>query len=638
MRKEFLPLSPPFIGEEEIAEVVDTLRSDWITTGPKVMRFEQEFAAAVGAPAALALSSCTAALHLALISLGIGPGDAVLTTPMTFCSGVHVIEQVGARPILVDVDPDTLNVDPANVRAAVEKWSASRNRPHRLRAILPVHLYGHPCEMDSLLEIAQDHRLAIIEDAAHALPASYRGKTIGSKASSTSVPVITCFSFYATKNLTTAEGGMLTGSPETVEEARTWSLHGMNCDAWKRYGAGKSWYYEVTHPGFKYNMTDLQAAIGLHQLAKLSRFRARRAEIARRYNAAFSQCDQLQIPVKRNDVEHAWHLYVIRLKLDRLNISRNQFIEELSARKIGSSVHFIPIHLHPYYRDKYGYHAQDFPVALREYQRIVSLPLHPRMNDRDVDDVIEAVLDIAHKHSVHFTRPPEIQVELPNAECPMTRPETRVEFQELANVKLIAHSIVHRAFDVTCATAGLLLLSPLFMIIAAAIKWDDSGPVFFFQSRVGKNLQKFRLLKFRSMVVNSGGGSYLTAPEDARITRVGRILRKYKLDELPQLFNVLVGEMQLVGARPEVERYVECFSAEYKVLLQDRPGITDLATLTFRHEDEMFEAGPIEKQYLSQILPRKLKMSLQYSEARTFRSDLVIIIRTVFGIESPAGN
>jgi len=279
MRKDFLPLSPPCISDEEIAEVVDTLRSDWITTGPKVKRFEHEFAPAVNAPAALALSSCTAALHLALISLGIGPGDAVLTTAMTFCSGVHVIEQVGARPILIDVEPDTLNIDPARVKEAIETWSAGPNRAYQLQAILPVHLYGHACEMNSLLEIAQKHRLAIIEDAAHALPANYRGRTIGSHAAFASVPVMTCFSFYATKNLTTAEGGMLTGSPEILEEARIWSLHGMNRDAWKRYGAGNSWFYEVTRPGFKYNMTDLQAAIGLHQLAKLSRFRARRAAI-----------------------------------------------------------------------------------------------------------------------------------------------------------------------------------------------------------------------------------------------------------------------------------------------------------------------------------------------------------------------
>lgn len=412
MRNTFLPFSPPLIGEEEVAEVIDTLRSDWITTGPKVRRFEEEFAAFIGAPAALALNSCTAALHVALATLGIGPGDAVITTPMTFCSSVHVIEHVGARPILVDVEADTLNIDASLIREKVEKEIREKGNKGkgnkgeevggRIKAILPVHLYGHPCDMDALIEIAQEHDLAIIEDAAHALPAKYKGRTVGALDVNTlersTLNVLTCFSFYATKNLTTAEGGMLTGSPEFIEEARIWSLHGMSRDAWKRYSAEGSWYYEVIRPGFKYNMTDIQAAIGLHQLRKLPQFQARRREIVRRYNEAFSQFEELQIPTERPEVEHAWHLYVLRLNVERLNVSRNQFIEELKRRNIGTSVHFIPIHLHPYYRDKYGYKPEDLPVAYREYQRIVSLPLYPRMSDRDVEDVIEAVCEIVEKY------------------------------------------------------------------------------------------------------------------------------------------------------------------------------------------------------------------------------------------------
>jgi len=385
MRDTFLPFSPPFIGDEEIAEVVDTLRSDWITTGPKVRRFEEEFAAFIGAPAALALHSGTAALHVALAALGIGPGDAVITTPMTFCSCVHVIEHVGARPVLVDVEPDTLNIDPGGIAKALD------SSPFNIRAILPVHLYGHPCDMDAIGEIARRHDLAIIEDAAHALPARYRGRRIGSPPEIRDLRGVTCFSFYATKNLTTAEGGMLTGPPDLVEEARIWSLHGMSRDAWRRYSAEGSWYYEVIRPGFKYNMTDIQAALGLHQLRKLPQFQARRREIVQRYNEAFSRFEELQTPVERPEVEHAWHLYVLRLNLERLKISRNQFIEELKARNIGTSVHFIPVHLHPYYRDRYGYKPEDFPVAYREYQRIVSLPLYPRMSDQDVQDVIDAV-------------------------------------------------------------------------------------------------------------------------------------------------------------------------------------------------------------------------------------------------------
>jgi dTDP-4-amino-4,6-dideoxygalactose transaminase len=436
MRDTFLAFSPPLIGEEEIAEVVDTLRSDWITTGPKVRRFEEEFAGYIGAHSALALNSCTAAMHVALATLGIGPGDAVITTPMTFCSSVHVIEHVGARPILVDVEADTLNIDPARIEEAIEQGSRGAGEQGRVKAILPVHLYGHPCEMDGIVDIARRHNLAVVEDAAHALPAKYKGQYIGSSPNLPSAtgnrqspngnrksqignlkseirnpqseipipqsairnPQFTCFSFYATKNLTTAEGGMLTGSPDFIDEARIWSLHGMSRDAWKRYSAEGSWYYEVIRPGFKYNMTDIQAAIGLHQLRKLPQFQARRREIVRRYNEAFSQFEELQTPTERPEVEHAWHLYVLRLNVEPLNVARNQFIEELKARNIGTSVHFIPIHLHPYYRDKYGYKPEDFPVAYREYQRMVSLPLYPRMSDQDVEDVIEAVVDVVERY------------------------------------------------------------------------------------------------------------------------------------------------------------------------------------------------------------------------------------------------
>ena len=337
---------------------------------------------------------------------------------------------------------------------------------------------------------------------------------------------------------------------------------------------------------------------------------------------------------------------MLRLNLEHLNISRNEFIEKLDARRIAASVHFIPIHLHAYYRDKYGHQPHDFPVAHREYHRIISLPLHPGMNEQDVDDVIEAAIDIALKHSVRpapqrafpETHLPETQAAHTNGGLPSASTNALGNSGQLLKAKRTARSVVHRAFDTICTATGLVILSPLFLVIAAAISCEDGGPIFYSQSRVGKGLRKFRLLKFRSMVPNSAGGSALTAPDDPRITRVGRFLRKYKLDELPQLVNVVKGEMQLVGARPELESYVECFHAEYEVLLQDRPGITDLATLTFRNEDKMFQAGPLEEQYVAQILPRKLKLSLKYSQARTFLSDLEILIRTIFGLKSPAVN
>jgi dTDP-4-amino-4,6-dideoxygalactose transaminase len=379
MRKEFLNFSPPTIGEEEINEVADTLRSDWITTGPKTKQFETDFAAYVQAPGALALNSCTAALHTSLVVAGIGPGDEVIVTPLTFAATVNCIEHVGARPVLVDVETDTMNIDPLRAEQAITG---------RTRAMIPVHLAGHPADMDSLRELAEKHHLLVVEDAAHALPAMYKGRFIGSWDNPAA------FSFYASKNITTGEGGMLTGAASFLEDAKVVSLHGMSRDAWKRYEKGGSWYYEVVMPGFKYNMSDIQAAMGIWQLKKLEGFQRRRREIVAAYSAAFNGQDALEIPVERKDVESAWHLYILRLRSEALRINRDLFIKELAARNIGTSVHFIPIHVHPYYRDKYGFQPDDFPIAYGSYLRMLSLPVYPRMTASDVDDVIEAVLNV----------------------------------------------------------------------------------------------------------------------------------------------------------------------------------------------------------------------------------------------------
>jgi dTDP-4-amino-4,6-dideoxygalactose transaminase len=405
MRPTFLPFSPPSIGEDEINEVVDTLRSGWLTTGSKAKRFEDEFCAFLNADSALALNSCTGAVHVALATLSIGPGDSVITTPMSFCSSVHAIEHVGARPVFVDVERATLNLDPTKTREIIKRLVAERgtgkNGAGRVKAILPVHLYGHPCDMDDLVEIAQEFELAIVDDAAHSLPAKYRGSYIGSSQQPKNVPLLTCFSFYATKNLTTGEGGMLTGPQGLIDEARIWSLHGMTKDAWSR-GEGdnvddRSWHYEVIRPGFKYNLSDIQAAIGLHQLRKLPEFHSRRTNIARQYNQAFCGYEELEVPTPRPHVEHAWHLYVLQLNTDLLEISRDRFIQELKNRRIGASVHFTPVHLHPFYRDKYGYAAEDFPIALERYHTIVSLPIYPSMTDADVQDVIAAVSEVVEE-------------------------------------------------------------------------------------------------------------------------------------------------------------------------------------------------------------------------------------------------
>jgi len=391
MRSEFLPFAPPLIGEEEIEEVVRTLRGGWLTTGPRTSQFESEFAQYVGAPAALAVNSATSAMHVALAALGIGEGDAVVTTTMTFASTVHVIEHQRARPLLVDVEKDTLNIDPSQVEATIKRTPG-------VKAIMPVHLYGHPSEMDAIYDIARRHGLAVVEDAAHSLPARYHGRMIGTPPSGFDLPNLVAFSFYATKNLTTGEGGMLTGPAELLEDARMWSLHGMSRDAYKRYTAEGSWRYEVVLPGFKYNMPDIQAAIGLHQLKRLHSMQSRRMAIVAQYDEALGQLEELETPVARPGVDSAWHIYLLRLRPGRLKIDRAAFIEELRMRNVGASVHFIPVHLHPYYRDRYRLRPEDFPVAQSEFERMLSLPLSPAHTDQDVADVIEAVTDVVRQH------------------------------------------------------------------------------------------------------------------------------------------------------------------------------------------------------------------------------------------------
>jgi dTDP-4-amino-4,6-dideoxygalactose transaminase len=380
---DFIAFAPPALGPEEIREVVDTLQSPWITTGPKTQQFEAEFREAVRGEGALAMSSCTAALHSSLVALGIRDGDEVITTTMTFVATVNAIVHVGARPVLVDVEPDTQNIDPALVARAITP---------RTRAIIAVHYAGHPAELEALRLLASEHDLALIEDAAHALPAHYRGEMIGSG------PDPVAFSFYATKNMTTAEGGMLTGSPGLIERARVVALHGLSRDAWSRYDRSGSWRYDVSMPGYKYNMTDLQASLGLWQLRKLRGFHERRVEVAQQYTAAFEESDALQPPTARPHVGHAWHLYVLRLNLERLTIGRDAFIDELRARQVGASVHFIPVHQHSYYRDTLAVTDAQCPIAAREFQRMISLPIHPRLTDENVADVIAAVREIVELH------------------------------------------------------------------------------------------------------------------------------------------------------------------------------------------------------------------------------------------------
>jgi dTDP-4-amino-4,6-dideoxygalactose transaminase len=384
----FLPFALPEIGEEEIAEVVDTLRSGWVTTGPKARQFEQAFSAYLSSAAdnagdqmlqSIAVNSATAGLHLALEALGIGPGDEVITTTHTFTATAEVVRYLGADVKLVDIDPATMNIDPAAIEAAITP---------RTKAIMPVHYAGLSVDMDAIHAMAKKHGLKVVEDAAHALPTTYKKQLIGTLKSDAVV-----FSFYANKTMTTGEGGMLvTRDADLAARAKVMRLHGINRDAFDRFTAKvPSWYYEIVAPGFKYNLTDIAAALGLHQLKRITGFQTRREQIAARYDEALADLPLIlpPRPVHDGDV-HSWHLYVVRLS-DAARGTRDQVIESLFADGIGVSVHYIPLHLHPYWKDRYDLKPEQFPHSQKAYERMLTLPLYTRMTDADVERVIRAV-------------------------------------------------------------------------------------------------------------------------------------------------------------------------------------------------------------------------------------------------------
>ncbi len=383
VRPDFLVFGRPLIGEEEIAEVVDTLRSGWIGYGPKSIRFEEDFAAYVRAPHALSMNSATAALHLALIGAGVGRGDEVITTTLTFTATANVIAHVGAKPVFVDVDEKTQNIDVSRIEAAITP---------RTKAIVPVHMCGWPCDMNAIGEIARRHGLTVIEDAAHATETWYEGRKIGS------ISDYTAFSFYATKNMTTAEGGMLTMSENAAfDRIKALRLHGLDKDAWKRYSPGGFLPYETLEPGWKYNMTDVQASMGLHQLSRLEANLRVRQDIWRAYDEAFAGLDGLLTPQvhDKGQTRHGRHLYTLRVDAEAFGCDRMQFIRAISAENIGTGIHFVPLHLHRWHREHFGTKRGDFPVAEAIGDSTVSLPLSPAMTDDDTHDVIAAVKKIA---------------------------------------------------------------------------------------------------------------------------------------------------------------------------------------------------------------------------------------------------
>lgn len=627
----FLPFHVPLIEEDDMRAVREVMQSGWITTGPKAAQFEQEFAQYVGARHAIAVNSGTAALHVALEAIGISEGHEVIVPTLTFAATAEAVIYCKARPVLVDCEPEIFNIDPVQVERAITQQT---------RAIVPVHFAGHPCDMEPLLRTARANGLKVIEDAAHALPARYRGSMVGTMGD------ITCFSFYATKSITTGEGGMVTTDEDAwADRMRVMRLHGISKDAWKRYAAEGSWRYEILAPGFKYNLTDMQAALGLSQLSKCHAMWLRRSLLADRYTEALSTLDAFELPTARADVQHAWHLYAIRICPGELTVQRDRVIEELKQRGIGTSVHFIPLHLHPYYRERWGYRRGEFPVAEDYFERCISLPLYPAMSDEDQARVIEALTDIATR----YRRPAVAVLSALSGEDPQTEPSFNALTDSsrasrplpavttsLAALPAPAAGVKNgwylrtgkRLLDVTGAALGLTLAFPLLVVCAVAIRFTSPGPILFRQRRMGRGGRAFELIKFRTMISGSAG-ERITAAGDPRITALGAWLRRSKLDELPQLVNVLRGDMSLVGPRPEVPEYVDSYSQEQTGVLAFKPGLTSPASLTFIDEEQLLAAQADRSGYYTRVLlPRKLEMDLTYCRSMSLATDLEIIART----------
>ena len=378
--KRYIVFGSPYIGQDEIKEMVKTLKSGWIGAGPKVAKFEELVSQYVGAKFGLALNSCTAGLHLSLLVCGIGQGDEVITTPLTFCATVNAIIHSGAKPVFVDVDRETMNIDVKQIEQAITK---------RTKAIMPVHLAGRPCEMDTIMRIAKKHNIFVIEDAAQALGSEYKGRKIGS------IGDLTCFSFYVTKNIITGEGGMVTTNNKNfADKIKIYALHGMSKDAWKRYSDDGYKHYEVIYPGFKYNMTDMQASLGIHQIKRIEDFDKKRQKIWDLYNAGFKDLPvDLPAPFSK-DIHYNKHLYTLLIDNNKCGIDRDAFMQELHRHDIGSGVHFIPVHLHKYYRERFGYKLGDYPNAEYIGERTVSLPMSAKLSRSDANRVVRAVREV----------------------------------------------------------------------------------------------------------------------------------------------------------------------------------------------------------------------------------------------------
>lgn len=383
MNSDFLLFHKPFISDEEVNEIVDTVRSGWLSMGPKTIKFEEQFNSYIGAKKSVAVNSWTAAGHLALEAFGIKSGDEVILPTMTFPATAEIVCYFGAKPIIVDVEPDTLNISLKEIEKAITP---------KTKAIIPVHYGGQPCDMDEIMDLASKHNLKVMEDAAHSLPAFYKNKKIGTIAD------VTCFSFYATKTLSTGEGGMIcTNDEDLADRCTIMRLHGINRDAWKRYTEAGSWYYEVVAPGFKYNFTDLQASLGLPQLKKVDFMWECRRTIAKKYTEALKDNELIELHGVKPDRMSSWHLFPVRLQLDRIKLNRAQFIEEMKKANVGVGVHFMPVHQHLFYKNTFNLNDSDYPVATEVFPRLMSLPIYPGMSDEHVQKVINVLTDLLRK-------------------------------------------------------------------------------------------------------------------------------------------------------------------------------------------------------------------------------------------------
>ena len=592
------------IGDAEIAEVVDTLKSGWLTTGPKTQRFEEEFAAAVGATHAVALNSCTAALHLAVEALGLRAGDGVLVPTMTFAATAEVVRYLGAVPILVDCEPDTCNLDVGHAEQLLADCARGHFPPGvtaatRIVGVMPVHYGGYLADVAALRALAARHGLWVVEDAAHAFPAAWRAAPDAAwQQCGAGTADVTCFSFYANKTITTGEGGMaVTNSPALAARMKQMSLHGLSRDAWGRYAGGGSWDYQILAPGYKYNLTDIASAIGLHQLRRAEAMRA--APPGARRPGTTRACRRAAEPRRRRPARRG-SMPGISIPSNcastHLPVTRNQVMDGLRARGVTASVHWRPLHLHPYYQERFGYAAAACPVATAAFDRLLSLPLFPDL----------------------------------------TRRRGRLRGHHAAPG--VRRAAMKRLVDCVVAALGLVLLAPVLALVALLIKLDSRGPVLFRQTRVGRHFRPFLIYKFRTMCRDAEArGPQVTSAGDRRVTRVGHWLRLTKVDELPQLFNVLIGDMSLVGPRPEVPRYVELFRDDFAAILAVRPGVTDLASLKYRHEALLLaRAGGSEAAYLKDILPEKIRLARFYVKQASPAYDLMVLARTLVSLFAPA--